>query len=269
MSTATVPAAQRAAVLPEPWFFSTLTAKYLMGLTGLGLMLFLIAHLLGNLLVFQGQDALNAYAKSLHDLGPLLWVARLGLLAIFILHIYLAFKIRQRTVAARPTRYVVERTLQTSWPSRYMLLTGMLILVFVIFHLAHYTFGWVHAIPTKKLDTGEIIMTNLLQLRDDKGRHDVYTMVVYASKQWWIVLAYVAAQVMVFLHLTHGAASWFQSFGINHPRYNPWIRRLGITLALAIALGNISMPLAIYFGLVGQDVSPLHVPLHQVPAMVR
>ena len=195
-------------------------------------------------------------------------MARLGLLTIFILHIYLALKIRQRTAAARPTGYVVDRTLRTSLPSRYMLMTGLVILFFVIFHLAHYTFGWVHQIPTRNLETGEIVMTNLLQLRDVKGRHDVYTMVVYANKQWWIVLTYVMAQVMVYLHLCHGASSWFQSFGISHPRYNPWIRRLGIALAVAIAVGNISMPLAIATGLVGQDVSPLHVPLLQVPGTV-
>lgn len=268
MSTAISPVNFRVRPQPNAWPISTLTAKYLMGFTGLGLILFLIVHLAGNLLIFKGQEAINAYAKWLHDQGLLLWIARIGLLAIFLLHLYLGLKIRQRTAAARPSRYVVERTLHTSLASRYMLMTGLVILLFVGFHLAHYTFGWVHEIPTKKLDTGEIVMTNLRLLTDAKGRHDVYTMVIYANKQWWIALTYIAAQVIVALHLYHGASSWFQSFGINHPRYNPWLRRFGVVLAVGIAAGNISMPVAILFGWIGQDVSPVHVPLLTVPGTI-
>lgn len=254
MSTATAPAAPRAAVSPAPLPLSTLTIKYLMGLTGLGLILFLILHMAGNLLVFKGAEALNAYGQWLRDLGPALWVARIGLLALFILHVYLALKIRQRNTAARPQRYVVERTLQASTPSQYMLMTGVVILLFVVFHLAHYTFGLVHQVPSQKQGSEVVVMKNLLDLRDAKGRHDIYTMVVHACRQWWIVLAYVAAQLVLASHLAHGASSWFQSLGINHPRYNVWLWRLGILVAVVIAVGNISMPVAIWTGMIGQEV---------------
>lgn len=237
---------------PQPWL-STLAAKYWMAITGFLLVGFVVAHMLGNLQVFAGPEMLNAYAKMLKDLGPLLWAARAGLLAVFLFHIYLGLTLSARNRAARPIRYQHERTLAASAPSRFMLLTGLVILAFVIFHIAHYTVGLVHEIAVKDPVTGQERMASLLDLRDAKGRHDVYGMVIHEFRQWPIVAAYVIAQLLLAMHLFHGGSSMFQSLGINHPRYNPLLRRVGPFVAAAIGVGNIAMPLAVFFRLIGAD----------------
>jgi succinate dehydrogenase / fumarate reductase cytochrome b subunit len=222
---------------------SSVGSKYVMAVTGLGLIGFVIVHMLGNLLLFAGPDALNSYAKALKDKGALLWVARLGLLAIFLVHVVLGIRLTLQNMRARGSRYVYEDTVQASWASRHMLLTGLVILAFVVYHLAHFTFG--------AITTAEGV--NYLDLRDpdDPTRHDVYRMVVAGFRSPWITLTYLAAQVFLWLHLWHGGSSWFQSLGLNHPAYNPFLRKFGPVLATAVLVGNCSMPLAVFFGLVG------------------
>src|SRR5262245_25657755 len=114
---------------------SSLGKKYLMALTGLALIGFVIAHMSGNLLIFAGRDALNSYAHALKDRPALLWTARTGLLAIFLLHVYLGLVLSLQNRAARPSRYVYEDTLHASWASRHMLLTGLVLLAFIVYHL--------------------------------------------------------------------------------------------------------------------------------------
>ena len=120
---------------------SSVGSKFLVALTGLGLTGFVYVHMAGNLLVFQGPAALNDYAQFLKDHAGLLWTARIGLVTLFIIHIGLALRLTIRNQAARPTRYVHEETVQASWASRHMALTGLVILAFVIFHLLHFTRG--------------------------------------------------------------------------------------------------------------------------------
>src|SRR4051794_20567806 len=120
---------------------SSLGKKYVMAVTGLVLVLFVIGHMLGNLLLFAGPDALNSYAKALKDKPALLWAARLGLLAAFLIHVYLGLRLTRENVQARGTGYVYEDTVQASWASRHMLLTGLVVLAFLLYHLAHFTFG--------------------------------------------------------------------------------------------------------------------------------
>ncbi len=227
---------------------STVGSKFLVALTGLALTGFVVAHMSGNLLLFKGRDALNSYALFLKERGALLWLARGGLLFAFVLHLSLALRLHRRNRAARPTAYAYQNTVQASWASRQMALTGIVILAFVVFHLLHFTFGAVAATaPGAK---------NFLDLTDptDPKRHDVYAMAVYGFRNVAVSLAYIVAQVFLFLHLSHGIASTFQSLGWCSPRIWPTLRRIGLTLAVIVAAGNIAMPLAVMTGLVGRDV---------------
>src|SRR5215472_6651562 len=120
---------------------SSVGSKYVMALTGLGLMIFVIAHMSGNLLIYFGKDALNAYSQGLMEHPGLLWTARIGLLAIFVIHIFFAFRTWQNNQSARPIGYVRKDWVEANWASRYMMQTGVIILLFVIYHLLHFTFG--------------------------------------------------------------------------------------------------------------------------------
>ncbi|GJM22911.1 MAG: hypothetical protein DHS20C15_28260 [Planctomycetota bacterium] len=205
-------------------------------LTGLGLLGFVFAHLAGNLQVFLGREALNAYAQGLKDLGALLWVARLGLIAMFVTHVALALQLARENRAARPTRYVHGGVQQASPGSRSMVFTGVMILLFVAYHLAHFTFGAAHA-------------SHYAVGSDALGRHDVYGMVVAGFSEPLVVGLYVAAIAMLALHLSHGVQSVFQTLGLNGPRYEPIIKRTGCAIAVIVFVGNVSMPLAILMGL--------------------
>jgi succinate dehydrogenase / fumarate reductase, cytochrome b subunit len=232
---------------------STVGSKFLVALTGLALTLFVYVHMAGNLLVFRGPEALNDYAEFLKAHAGLLWSARIGLLAVFVLHIALALRLKRRNLAARPTRYVHEATMQASWASRNMVLTGLVILAFVIFHLLHYTVGIVQQIQGPGAQP-----VGLLSLHDVHGRPDVYAMVIHGFRAPWIVITYVIAQILLGIHLSHGIASMFQSMGWTRPTTWPLIRRLGVTLAALVMIGNIAMPLAVYFGFVGTEYIPWH-----------
>ena len=122
---------------------STVGQKIIAGLSGLGLIGFVVAHLAGNLQVFVGADALNKYAEKLHDLGPLLWVARIGLLAIFTVHIFLTIRLALRNRRGQTQRYAVDGSSASTRSSRLMAVSGTAILLFVVFHLLHFTFGYI------------------------------------------------------------------------------------------------------------------------------
>jgi succinate dehydrogenase / fumarate reductase cytochrome b subunit len=227
---------------------STVGSKFVVALTGLGLTIFVYMHMAGNLLVFRGPEALNDYAEFLKAHPGLLWTARIGLLAIFVLHIVLTLRLKRRNLAARPTRYVREATMQASWASRNMVLTGLIILAFVIFHLLHYTVGIV-----QKIQGPGAAPVGLLSLHDVHGRPDVYAMVIHGFREPWIVITYVIAQILLGIHLSHGIASMFQSMGWTRPATWPLIRAVGVILAAILMIGNIAMPLAVYFRMVGAE----------------
>jgi succinate dehydrogenase / fumarate reductase, cytochrome b subunit len=231
---------------------TTLGAKYVMALTGFGLVCFVLAHMAGNLLIFAGPDALNGYAEGLKDKPALLWSARLGLLFIFLLHLFLAFRLWQLNTSARPVRYVREDTVQATWASQHMMLTGLVLLAFILFHLAHFTFGIITTTEVKDPRTGQLVQRSYLDLRDvhDPKRQDVYNMVVAGFKVSWVTLLYVLAQIFLCVHLWHGGSSWFQSLGLNHPQYNPVLFRIGPVLAVLVLVGNCSIPLAVLCGVI-------------------
>jgi len=238
-----------------PALRTTVGSKFLVALTGMALTGFVIAHMTGNLLVFKGRDALNSYALFLKDRGAVLWVLRLGLLAAFVLHIWLAVRLMLRNRAARPAKYVHEDTVQATLASRTMIWTGLALLAFVIFHLLHYTFGAVLATApggTNFLDLSESLTQ--ASPRDPARRHDVYAMTIYGFRNVPVSVVYIVAQLFLGLHLWHGIASTFQSLGWNSPRWNALITAVGRSLAALLTIGNVSMPLAVMARLIGNDV---------------
>jgi succinate dehydrogenase / fumarate reductase cytochrome b subunit len=223
---------------------SSVGAKVLVALTGVGLVGFVVFHMIGNLKLFQGPDAINAYAYFLkHDLGAFLWVARAGLLGIFVLHIVLAVRLKLRSAAARPIGYVHQRTAQATVASRTMIWTGVVVGLFVLFHLAHYTFGWV-----KQAEVAPGQYVSYLDLKDARGRHDVYSMTVAGFRNVPIAVLYLAAQVVLFVHLRHGIPSVFQTLGLKNVRFRGWIDILGLLVALTILVGNSAIVLAVLLG---------------------
>jgi succinate dehydrogenase / fumarate reductase cytochrome b subunit len=213
--------------------------KAIMALTGLALFGFVMMHMIGNLQIFLGQDALNGYAEFLEDTGELLWVARAVLLSCLVLHVTTAVMLSRENRAARPVRYTHEGTVQASYASRTMLMSGLIVFAFIIYHLLHFTLGKVH--PQ---------YAALHEILDSKGREDVYSMVVASFHNVWISAAYVGAMIPLCMHLSHGFQSLFQSLGLNHSKYTPLIRKASLVFSLLIFAGNTSIPLACLFDLV-------------------
>ena len=216
-------------LLLRPLPKSSVGSKYVMAVTGLLLIGFVLAHMAGNLLIFAGREALNAYAHALEEKPPLLWTARVVLLAVFVLHIVLGIRLTCDNMRARPIRYVCEDTVEANWASRHMLLTGLVLLAFVVYHLLHFTFGSVHP---------------------DFVEGDVYHNVVAGFEVWPVSAFYIAAMIALGFHLYHGTWSMLQTLGLSHPRYNGIRNGLAGVLAVIIVIGNISIPVAVLAGLI-------------------
>lgn len=212
---------------------TTIGKKVVMAVTGLVLYGFVIAHMLGNLQVFLGPEALNGYAVKLRALGPLLWVARGALLVALVLHVVMVVQLYSRSSAARPIGYRLKKNQATTYAALTMKFGGVALLLFVLYHLAHFTFPGVPMAAGYKHDPA-----------------DVYANVIHGFRVPWVTAIYVVAQVFLGMHLYHGAASMFQSLGLSHPRYDDKLRFLAQTLGIVVAGANIAMPVAVVAGLV-------------------
>jgi len=209
------------------WVLKTLgTAvgkKLLMAVTGLSFCGFLGTHLAGNLTLYGGADAFNSYAEHLHSLGPLLTVAELGLLILFGVHVVTGLVLFLQNLKARPQRYAVDRCAGgRTLGSRTMPYTGLLILLFIIYHLMNFHFV-------------------------DKSRTTIFAIVSGTFANPVHMILYIAAMVVVALHVSHGFWSLFQTLGANHPKYMPTIKVLGLLFALVVAVGFGFIP--IYVGM--------------------
>lgn len=229
---------------------SSVGAKLTVGITGVCLVTFVISHLIGNLKIFSGPESINKYAYFLkHDIGLLLWIARGLLLGVFLLHLTLALRLQFRSRAARPIPYSYPGSVQASIASRLMMQTGIVVGVFVLFHLAHFTFGWV-TIADVQDQYGNPVPMNYLHLKDAQGHHDVYTMMVTGFRSAWISILYIAAQLILFLHLRHGIPSTLQTLGVKSARWARPIDLAGLAIALFILAGNLSIVIAVWAGYV-------------------
>ena len=217
-------------------FMTSLGSKVVVALSGLGLAGFVVFHMLGNLQIFEGADALNSYAAFLRDMPILLWTARLGLLSIVVVHIGLAIRLALHNRRARPVAYAVHEYRRASVASRTMAVTGSLLLLFILFHLLHLTAGVVDPSFSDRLDF--------------QGRRDVYGKVVHAFHNPLIVVLYFAGQIALGLHLSHALSSSLQTLGLEHPALNGLFKAAGPAVALLVVLGNMAIILAVVLGLV-------------------
>lgn len=221
------------------FFTSSIGAKVLMAITGLGLLVFIVGHLAGNLLVLGGPDTFNGYAAALKSRPVLLWTARVGLIALFVIHIVLSLWTKLRDREARPIRYAVEATRVASFASRNMLVTGLLILAFLLYHLAHFTLGWTNPADFPGHDP-----------LDPNAPNTVFSMVVHGFRRPGISILYGVAMVLLGLHISHGFSSLFQHLGLWGQRFARWIRAAGVAVAVAIGALFVLIPVSILLGII-------------------
>lgn len=234
---------------------TTIGQKYLMGATGLFLCGFLVTHLAGNLLMFQGQDAYNTYAAKLHSLGPLLWVAEIGLLVLFIAHLFLAMTL---TIANRKARgrdrYEVKESKQdtsilNAAPRNWMFISGSVVLIFMVYHLAGARFGLMDessALTQLAIEEGSVEEYGTAESQTGLPAVFAFERMVSILRSPISAVVYLVGIVFLGFHLSHGFASAFRSLGVAHPAYTPWIYRLGIVFAVAITVGFASIPIWIW-----------------------
>jgi succinate dehydrogenase / fumarate reductase, cytochrome b subunit len=211
------------------WFYQSLIGrKALVATTGAILFTYLLAHLIGNLQIFLGPGRINAYARLLHSAPGPLWAARLVLLVAAGLHAVTAVQLWWLNRHARPVPYRKSATIQATWGARTMIFSGPLIGAFIVYHILHLSVGSAHP---------------------DFKELNVYHNVVAGFRDPFAAGAYIAAMLLVGLHLSHGLSSMFQSLGINHPRYTPLIKRFAAGFSFLIAGGNIFIPVAVLTGI--------------------
>jgi succinate dehydrogenase / fumarate reductase, cytochrome b subunit len=208
-----------------------------MAITGLGLYLFVIIHMLGNLQIFLGKTRINEYAHTLKATPPVLWGARIGLLVIFILHVTAALQLAYANRKARPVNYAVGKPVASTFAQRTIVISGLILLAFIFFHLAHFTLGWVDP--------------QYLQFQDPiKGYPDVRRMMIEGFSNPLISVFYLVSMGLLMLHLSHGVSSTFQSLGLRSKKTLGFFKRLAQVSALLLFLGNSAIVLAILAGLV-------------------
>ncbi|SMG46386.1 succinate dehydrogenase / fumarate reductase cytochrome b subunit [Marivirga sericea] len=219
------------------WLSDTLTStigrKLVMSLTGLFLIIFLVVHLAGNfqLLADDGGLAFNAYAKFMTS-NPIIKFTSYGLYAFILIHIIMSIALAVKNKNARPVGYdKVKGSANSSFSSRNMGILGFIIFVFLVIHLRNFWY---------EMHWGSIPM-------DEAGNKDLYAVVNAAFAEWWYVAIYVACMVGLAFHLSHGFSSAFQTLGVNHSKYTPFIKKLGIVYAILIPAAFASIPVIMFF----------------------
>ena len=215
--------------------------KWVMAITGIALMGFVFAHMFGNLKLYFGAEDLDAYAKALKTIGypilpesMVLWLFRLGLVVFFVGHIHSAYSLTRMNARARPEKYSRRDYIAANFAGRTMRWTGIIIALFILFHLADLTWGWANP---------------------DFVYGEVYNNVVASFSRWPVAAIYIVANVALGIHLFHGSWSIFQTVGSMNPRFdprrNPIRKGFALVFTLAVVIPNISFPLAVQFGIVG------------------
>jgi succinate dehydrogenase / fumarate reductase cytochrome b subunit len=221
-------------------FGSSVGKKYIMAISGGLLFLFVIAHLFGNLQIFLGPEAINRYGAFLQGNLEIIWPARIGLLVLVALHVWSAIKLSVENKAARPVGYSGDPAPpDASYASRTMLMSGIIIAAFVIYHLLHYTL---------QLQAINLTGKDFLTLYDERGRHDVFAMIVLGFEQPPVSGFYVVAMALLCTHLSHGVYSMFQSLGFEAGFCPCFPKRLANWAAILIFAGYVSIPVAVLAG---------------------
>lgn len=208
---------------------NTIGKKFLMSLTGIVLGAYVLVHLLGNLQVYAGPDQINAYGRFLRVAPVLLWTARIILLAALVIHATAGVQLFLLRRRARPTEYATWEPVTSTAASRTMIWSGILILLFVVYHVLDLTVG--------------VANPNFVE-------GNIYHNVVVSLGRIAGAAAYIIAMIALAFHLWHGFWSMFQSLGVSNARLTPPIQRAAATVAVILALGFISIPVAVLVGLV-------------------
>ncbi|HRW38238.1 MAG TPA: succinate dehydrogenase cytochrome b subunit [Aquihabitans sp.] len=230
--------AKRKAPFPVEFYRSALGKKYVMAITGIMLMGFVFAHMVGNLKMYLGAEEFNHYGEFLRELlVPILprtvtlWLLRLGLIGAFVLHIHAAYSLTVMNKKARTVKYQSQRDyIAANFASRTMRYTGVIFLIFLVWHLFDLTFT----------GTGYTYVRGL-----------PYENVSNSLSRFPVALLYIVGNLALGVHLFHGAWSLFQSMGWNNPRFNSWRRNFAAGFAALIVIGNVSFPIAVLAGVVG------------------
>jgi len=239
-STAT--AAVRPSVVAR-FLSTTVGLKLLMAVTGFIWVGFVVGHMIGNLQIFLPMPEaaephqLNRYAHFLQSMGGLLWIVRGVLLAAFVSHVVAAARLNALNRAARPVDYRLKKNLQAPKTSYYMLLSGLVLLAFLIYHVAHLTLC--------------ITDPQMATLDHVHGLDDVYGKMMLTFKRPEIVGMYVVANIFVGLHLHHAVSSMVQTLGLRTPSLANYVDKLGPAVGGIVIVGNLSIPLAIWLGVIG------------------
>jgi succinate dehydrogenase / fumarate reductase cytochrome b subunit len=211
------------------FFRSTIGKKVVMALSGVILFGFVVVHMLGNLQVYLGPTKLDDYGATLRKVPALLWAARLTLLAAVGLHIWAATSLTLTNWAARPVGYRERQSLASTYASRTMRWSGVILALFVVYHLLHFTTGQVHP---------------------DFVEGGVHHNFVVGFRIVPVSVFYIAAMICLGLHMYHGVWSMLQTLGLSHPRYNALRHAAATAITGVVVVGNISFPIAVLTGLV-------------------
>ncbi|MBA3340414.1 MAG: succinate dehydrogenase cytochrome b subunit [Gemmatimonadaceae bacterium] len=214
------------------FYRSAIGKKVVMAVTGLIGIAFVIAHMTGNLLAFAGPEAINSYSHFLKSTGELLLVLRAVLIVAVILHVIAAAQLTIQNRAARPMGYVDREPQVSTWASRTMRWGGLLLLVFIVLHILHFT-------------TGDLKPAGVFSTAD------VYGNIIASFRIWWVVLFYLISMIALGFHLYHGAWSSVRSLGLRQPSPNPLQRRVALAVAAIVWAGFVAVPVAVFVGLVG------------------
>jgi succinate dehydrogenase / fumarate reductase cytochrome b subunit len=225
---------------PLEFYRSAVGKKWVMAVTGIMLLGYVFFHMAGNMKAYFGPDDMNHYGEWLRELlVPFvprtftLWGLRIGLIAAFVLHIDAAYELTKMNHRARPTAYASKRDyVAANFASRTMRWTGVIVLLYLAFHLADLTWG--NANP-------------------DYVRGDVYNNLVHSFERPVVAAIYVVANLALGVHIFHGAWSLFQSLGLNNPRFNQWRRNFAGAFALLIVVGNLSFPIMVQAKVLSYD----------------
>lgn len=230
------PATARSTAATPPLYRTSIGKKMLMAATGLFILLWLIGHMIGNLKIWLSAQEIDSYAAFLRRMGePIfphswaLWIIRVLLTVAFVVHVYLAIDLSLRNRRARKVRYAHPARVQADIPAVTMRWGGLALALFVVFHLANFTWGTIH--PGYRFVRGA-----------------VYANVVGNFNQWWMVVIYLAALLALALHIYHGSWSIFQTFGANSRRWDRLIRRGAATVAVVMFVGFASVPVGVLLG---------------------
>jgi succinate dehydrogenase / fumarate reductase cytochrome b subunit len=216
---------------------SSVGRKIIMAVTGTMLIAFVCVHLLGNSSLFFGSAAINAYAQKLHSLGPVVWIFRLVMLGVFAVHIIFGIQLTLENRAATPDKNVQVRRLKTGFAAETMIVSGLVMLAFVVYHLLHFTV---------RVTNPEIYVP----IAGGGGMVDVFVMVTKGFGNLFTVLLYVIGMGFLFLHVSHGFQSMFQTFGLSNDRTLPVMGNLSKLVGVVLLVGYASIPLLIIFGIV-------------------